>query len=84
MIVFKQSVVPVMSTLVQVLTANFPHYTVEQASFITEEIVSYILGLYPATHLSPKQKEAVALSNTGYHTGDFAALCENGIGAFLT
>lgn len=80
---FKQSAVPVMGTLVWLLRMNFPDYTVEQASLITEEIISYILGLYPSTHLTAKQQEALTLSNTGYHTGDFAALCERGIAAFL-
>ncbi len=80
---FKQSVVPVMGTLVQILMMSFPDYTIEQASLITEEIVSYILGLYPSTHLTAKQQEALVLSNTGYHTGNFATLCEIGVAAFL-
>lgn len=83
LVTFKQNAVPVMNTLVQVLMINFPDYTLSQAASITEEIVAYVLGLYPATHLTTKQQEALSLSNTGYQAGDFAILCEHGIAAFL-
>lgn len=80
---FKKLAVPVMGTVVKVLMTNFPEYTMEQAALVTEEIISYVLGVYPSTHLTPKQKEAVTLSETGYQPLDFAILCEAGILAFL-
>ena len=72
-----------MGTMVQLIQVNFPQYTPEHAALIAEEIVSYILGLYPATHLTAKQLEAIILSSTGYQAPDFATLCESGITAFL-
>ncbi len=80
---FKQGAIPVMGTMVQLIQVNFPQYTPEHAALIAEEIVSYILGLYPATHLTAKQLEAIILSSTGYQAPDFATLCESGITAFL-
>ncbi len=80
---FKKNAVPIMETLVKILITNFPEFTLEQATQITEEIISYVLGLYPSTHLTLKQKKALELSGTGYHSSDFASLCEKGILAFL-
>lgn len=80
---FKRKAVPVMDVLVQIMLAHFPDFTEEQAFLTVEEIVFYILGLYPATHFTQKQKEAIALSETGYSVSDFARLCEKGIFSFL-
>ena len=84
LVIFKQHVIPVLGIIVKTIKENFPFYTQEQASIITEEIVSYILGLYPATHLTPKQKDAIILSKTDYQAPDFAQLCEMGINSFLS
>ena len=84
LVAFKQDVIPVLGIIVKTIKENFSFYTQEQASIITEEIVSYILGLYPATHLTPKQKDAIILSKTGYQAPDFAQLCEMGINSFLS
>ncbi len=83
LVAFKKNAVPVMATIAQVIQINFPTLSMEKCFQITEEMVSYILGLYPSTHLTQKQKEAVTLSQTGYHLSDFKVLCQSGFEAFL-
>lgn len=80
---FKRQVVPVMETVTKSVMVRFSEYSVEQASLLTEEMISYILGLYPMSHLTEKQKEAVKLSNIGYGAPQFDILCRHGILAFL-
>lgn len=83
LVIFKQNAIPVVATLVQVIKLNFPTYSIENASLIAEEIMAYILGIYPTTHLTAKQKEALALSGTNYHAPDFITMCENGVFSLL-
>lgn len=80
---FKNKAIPVTGTIVKTIQQNFTHITHEQAELITTEIVTYVLGLYPATHLTDKQKEAIALSKEEYNEADFSTLCYLGILAFL-
>lgn len=83
LVTFKKDVVPVIGVLIQVLLNAFPKYSLESASIIAEEIMTYVLGLYPSTHLTDKQKKAIEISETGYQAPDFSILCENGILSFL-
>ncbi len=82
-VAFKKSIMPIMGTLVKLLQAYFPEYETSKALLIVEEILSYVLGLYPSTHLTDKQKDALARSQTGYQASDFATLCQHGIASFL-
>lgn len=80
---FKVQVIPVMETVMKSILVRFPEYKVNEAAMIAEEIVSYILGLYPMSHLTEKQKEAVKLSSTGYEPPRFEVLCCHGIQTLL-
>lgn len=81
---FKQQVIPLLETFVQVILTHFPNYSVQQAAFLAEEILAYILGIYPTTHLTDKQQEALIQSNMNYHAPDFKTLCESGLLAFFS
>lgn len=80
---FKKDVIPVVGVLIKVIMTSFPEYSVDKASFVAEEIMTYVLGLYPSTHLTDKQNKAIELSATGYKAPDFATMCEQGVLAFL-
>lgn len=83
LIVFKKEVFPVTVTIASILKMNFPELTTEQASIITEEFMAYILGLYPATHLTKKQKDAMKQSLADYPEVNFSQMCMSGLFAFI-
>ena len=80
---FKQKAVPVAGTLVQILMKNFPNYSQAEATVIVEQIIALLIGLYPVSHITDKQKEAIELSGTGYIAPDFLSVCQKGIAALL-
>ncbi|MGN0485093.1 MAG: TetR family transcriptional regulator [Lachnospiraceae bacterium] len=81
---FKQKAIPVAGGLVEILMTNFPKYSKKEAAEIVEQMIALIIGLYPASHITDKQKEAIARSNTGYRPPDFLSVCQKGIAALLT
>lgn len=83
MVAFKKRVIPVQEALVQIFMTNIPTLSVETAVCVVEQMIAYIIGLYPASHLTRKQEQAIALSETGYRPPEFRKLCEKGIEAFL-
>lgn len=80
---FKLKAIPVAGTLVQVIMSNFPNYSQKEAAVIVEQIIALVIGLYPASHVTSKQREAIELSHTGYVTPDFESVCQGGIAALL-
>lgn len=80
---FKKRAVPVAEMVVECLITNYPNCDKKEAFYTAHEIISYVLGLYPSSHLTQKQKEAVSLSATGYMEPDFLVLCQRGIYCFL-
>ncbi len=80
---FKKSIMPILGVLIKLLQSYFPEYNLSKATLLVEEILAYVLGLYPATHLTDKQKDAITRSQTGYQAPDFATLCKHGITSFL-
>lgn len=83
MVEFKKQAIPVAETTVQIIMQNFPILTIRDASEISEQIIAFLLGLYPSSHLTPKQKEAILLSQTEYQPPEFHSTCVKGIEAFL-
>lgn len=81
---FKQKAVPVAGALVQILIQNFPVYSQERAAELAEQIIALVIGLYPVSHVTDKQQEAIALSGTGYKTPDFVSVCQKGIEALIS
>lgn len=62
---------------------NFPALTIPAASEISEQIIAFVLGLYPSSHMTQKQKEALLLSQTEFQPPEFQSICVKGIEAFL-
>ena len=83
MVAFKKQAIPVAEAIVQIILKNFPVLTIQSASEISEQIIAFLLGLYPSSHLTPKQKEAILLSQTEYQPPEFHGTCAKGIEAFL-
>lgn len=83
MVEFKKQAIPVAETIVQVILKNFPVLTIPAASEISEQIIAFVLGLYPSSHMTQKQKEALLLSQTEYQPPEFHSTCVKGIEAFL-
>ncbi len=76
---FKSKAIPVAGALVHVIMKNFKEYSIEQAAMIVEQMIALIIGLYPVSHVTERQREAIELSETGYQTPDFMSVCKNGI-----
>jgi AcrR family transcriptional regulator len=83
LVAFKKAIVPTLTVFTQFLSTCLPWLSTKQALLLNTEIITFILGLYPMSHLTKKQQEAVYLSETGYHSPEFAPLCKTGILAFV-
>ena len=81
---FKQQVIPLLEAFVQIILTHFPNYSAQHATFLIEQILAYVLGIYSTTHLTDKQQEALIKSNMNYHAPNFNALCEAGLLAFFS
>lgn len=76
---FKQKAIPAAGAVVQCIMTNFPHYSQQEAAAIAEQMIALVIGLYPVAHLTLIQKEAIAISKTGYAEPDFESTCRKGI-----
>lgn len=83
LVVFKKEVYPVTVTMVELLLQYAPEYTLEEGTVIVQEIMSYLLGLFPMCFLTQKQKEAMEQSEMEYTVPDFAVFCYQGIRALV-
>lgn len=80
---FKRKAIPAAGAVAQSIMTNFPNYSQQEAAIITEQIIALVIGLYPVSHLNALQKEAIAISQTGYVEPEFASVCINGICVLL-
>ncbi|MBE5960971.1 MAG: TetR/AcrR family transcriptional regulator [Lachnospiraceae bacterium] len=80
---FKRSIMPTMMVFTEFLLKCMPWLTEDQAALLNTELITYVLGLYPMSHLTKKQLDAVELSSTGYHSPEFEPLCKLGTVAFI-
>ena len=62
---------------------NFPTLTIPAASEISEQIIAFVLGLYPSSYMTQKQRKALRLSQTEFQPPEFQNTCAKGIEAFL-
>lgn len=76
---FKRKAIPAAGAVVQCLMMNFPYFSQQEATAIAEQIIALVIGLYPVAHLNSVQKEAIAISQTGYIEPDFESVCIKGI-----
>lgn len=79
---FKQNIFPLLETIKKIIQTNFPEYS-QNAEKIMHRFIAYILGLYPMTHLTDKQKEAMRLAHIDFNILDFKTMCEQGLYALL-
>ena len=80
---FKRKAIPAAGAVVQSIITNFPNYSQQEAAAITEQIIALVIGLYPVSHLNSVQKEAIAISQTGYVEPEFESICTKGICVLL-
>lgn len=75
---FKRSLMGFREPLLQSIQKFFPTSDEESIQTFVYTSSSYILGLYPSTHLSEKQKQAIEHSGFEYEVIDFEEMCYKG------
>ncbi|PAB60161.1 TetR/AcrR family transcriptional regulator [Anaeromicrobium sediminis] len=75
---FKRNLMGFMAPLYQSIQKFFPTSSDEAIQTFISTTSSYILGLYPSTHISEKQKEAIKQSGFEYEIMDFEEMCYKG------
>lgn len=76
---FKRNIIGFTDPFYNCIQKFFPNATNESILNFIHASSSYILGLYPSTHLTEKQKEAIQLSGYNHRPVDFRAMCYKGI-----
>jgi len=75
---FKKNLMGFMAPLYQSIQKFFPTSNDEAIQTFISTTSSYILGLYPSTHISEKQKKAIEQSGYEYEIMDFEDMCYKG------
>lgn len=76
---FKKKIMDLQSTFYESLSQYFPNASPENKMVFGTAFFSYILGLYPMTHSSQKQLDAINLAEIDYVAADFKDMCYRGI-----
>lgn len=74
-----KKVTHVLDTIVASLDKYFPEAAPANKDTFVSAFSVYILGLYPISHLSQKQADAIQLSGVNYVVPDLQYLCYHGI-----
>jgi len=75
---FKRNLMGFMTPIYECVKKFFPSASDESIQAFISTSSNYVLGLYPSTHMSPKQKKAIELSGYDYEISDFASACCQG------
>ncbi|BCN31075.1 TetR family transcriptional regulator [Anaeromicropila herbilytica] len=81
---FKKKVVKVMGAVSESVDKYFQSSTDTSRAEFVSAFFAYILGLYPMSHLTDKQRDAIKLSGINYVAPDFRTMCYRGILLLLT
>lgn len=76
---FKKEMMQEMSSLYRSMSKYFPEASHQELEMTLVTIMSFISGLYPMTHNSEKQIEAMRLADYKPISTDFYTICYNGI-----
>jgi AcrR family transcriptional regulator len=76
---FKKEVMKVLGTIAVSVDKYFPMATAENKAVFVSAFYAYILGLYPMSHPSQKQLEAIQRAGVDYVALDFQNMCYYGI-----
>jgi AcrR family transcriptional regulator len=76
---FKKEVMKVMGVITASVEKYFPAAAAENRNLFVTALFAYILGLYPMSHDSQKQLEAIKLARVDYVIPDFQTMCYQGI-----
>lgn len=55
----------------------------ERVIIVANQIMCYVLGLYPMSNLTDIQQQALEEVGAAYHSPEFRSLCITGIEAFI-
>jgi hypothetical protein len=69
----------VMGVITMSVEKYFPTAAAESRNTFVAAFFAYILGLYPMSHESQKQLEAIKLAGIDYIVPDFPSMCYHGI-----
>jgi len=75
---FKKNLMGFMAPLYQSIQKFFPTASDEAIGTFISTTSSYVLGLYPSTHISEKQKKAIEQSGYEYDIMNFEEMCYKG------
>lgn len=81
---FKKNVLGILATLSQIIKTHFPTANEEQIQSFVFELLSFVLGLYPMSHMTRKQNEAIVMSGVAYQAPEFTSMCSKGIYLLLS
>jgi len=76
---FKQNLIGFSKPVFMSLKKFFPEASDENIETFIATSSSFILGLYPETHLSDKQKKAIEASGYSFRAVDFEDMCYKGL-----
>jgi AcrR family transcriptional regulator len=76
---FKKEVMKVFDIVMASLDKYFSNATVENKAIFVSAFFAYIIGLYPLSHLSQKQLEAMQRAGIDFTAPDFQHMCYRGI-----
>ena len=75
---FKKDLIGFTVPIYESVQKFFPHSGDEAIMAFISTTSSYVLGLYPSTHLSEKQEKAIEQSGFEYESMSFKDMCYNG------
>jgi len=76
---FKRNLIGFMEPIYAFIEKFFPQASPEEIQTFIATSSAFVLGLYPSTHATDKQKEAMRLSGYDYEMGEFEDLCYRGL-----
>lgn len=76
---FKKQIIQVLGTVHETVTKFFPEAKEQDKGIFVSALMSFLLGLYPMSHMTEKQNEAIRMAGIMYEAPDFYGTCYEGI-----
>ncbi len=76
---FKKEIMDIISTFTASIYQYFPNASDEAKNIFGTTFFPYVLGLYPTTHLTQKQCDAIKLAEINYEAPNFKDICYRGV-----
>lgn len=83
LIEFKITAISTSEAFCRYVAACNPHMKEERVIIVANQIMCYVLGLYPMSNLTDIQQQALEEVGAAYQSPEFRSLCITGIEAFI-